>query len=47
MKDEIFCRACGTSISAKDCAFTYKREVGGREVYFCCPHCMEEYKEEK
>lgn len=44
MENEVFCKACGTEISAEDCAFTYKREVEGKDVYLCCPHCKAEYK---
>ncbi len=43
MEAEIFCRVCGSEVNAEECALTYKRKVKGKELYFCCPHCMEEY----
>jgi len=46
MENEVFCKACGTEISAEDCAFTYKREVEGKEVIKCCPQCQAVYKTE-
>ncbi len=45
MKSEIFCKMCGEEIDPIECALTYKRKVKGKEVYFCCPHCKEEYKQ--
>ncbi len=47
MEAEIFCKKCGTEISAEECALTYKREMEGKEVYICCPHCMENDKEKQ
>ncbi len=46
MKGEFFCRVCGEEIDPEECALTFKRKVGKKDVYFCCPHCMEELDHE-
>ena len=47
-RDFVQCRMCKTVISEKDCAFaSYKKVIDGKETYFCCERCVNDYEKKK
>jgi len=39
------CKLCDTEIESERCIFAVHRKViNGREYYFCCPHCADEFE---
>jgi YHS domain-containing protein len=39
---------CKAVLSEKDCAFaSYKKIIDGKEIYFCCERCYDDYEKKK
>lgn len=38
------CEFCDTEISVKECMFARKKVIDGKEHYFCCDRCLEEFE---
>lgn len=38
------CEFCSSEIPVDKCVFARKKVVGGKEYYFCCDRCLEEFE---